>query len=295
MSHRLLSVVGSLALTVPLAGCELLDLINQRIDLPLDLTTPPQDFDVTEAVTSVESGACAEADSPACVTLKAICRSEEGRDCTTAPSLPGQFPAELEVVPGDPPVSADEMMETLGVREATEMELALPVDVAAALEGEGVATPDAVQNVSISGLVMEWPENTLTFDLPALDLYIAKGAVDPGELDAKALIESGDVEQIGTIGIDIDEDGVIDIGQRAGSADPVPVNFVTGGSELMTAAFRTASFTVVTAVPEGKGLRLKEEDGVVTKPTGKGTVQLKATLLFSVKASDIVQAAQEAP
>ena len=289
MSRRFLL---PLAFALPLAGCELFGLINgEAIELPLDLTTPPQDFDVTAGVTAVEQGACSDPASAACATLTAICQSEAARDCGT-PTMPDTFPSQVEVVPGEPPVQARAMMDELGVSEATEMELALPVDVAAALADEGVQTPDAVQNVSIDALVMEWPENTLTFDAPPLDLYIAKDPVEPGELDAEALIASGAVEKVGTIGLDVDGDGVIDIGQRAGSTDPVDVAFVDGGNDLLSAAFRTAAFTVVTAVPEGKGLTLKEEGGRVTKPTGAGKVQLKATLVFSVKASDILGAAQ---
>ena len=288
MSRRFLL---PLALALPLAGCELFGLLDQPLELPIDLTTPPQDFDVSAGVEAVEDGACADDGSPSCLTLTAICESEAGRDCAT-PTMPDTFPSELEVVPGEPPVQARDMMDELGVSEATEMEIALPVDVAAALEDEGVQTPDAVQNVSIGALVMEWPENTLTFDAPPLDLYIAKEAVEPGALDAEALIASGAVDKVGTIGIDVDGDGEIDIGQAAGSTDAVPVSFVEGGNELMSAAFRTASFTVVTAVPAGKGLTLKESGGRVTKPTGAGKVQLKATLVFSVKASDVVNAAQ---
>lgn len=289
MSRRFLL---PLAFALPLAGCELFGLLNgDAIELPLDLTTPPQDFDVTAGVAAVEDGACTDPGSASCATLTAICQSEAGRDCST-PTMPDTFPSEVEVIPGDPPVQAREMMDQLGVSEATEMEVALPVDVAAALADEGVQTPDAVQNVSIDALVMEWPENTLTFDAPPLDLYIAKEAVEPGSLDAEALIASGAVDKIGTIGIDVDGDGVIDIGQAAGSTDPVPVAFIAGGNELLSAAFRTAAFTVVTAVPAGKGLTLKESGGRVTKPTGAGKVQLKATLIFSVKASDIIGAAQ---
>ena len=287
MSRRFLL---PLAFALPLAGCELFGIFDQPLELPLDLTTPAQDFDVTAGVDAVEDGACSDAGSASCLTLTAICQSEEGRDCAT-PTMPDTFPSELEVVPGEPPVQARAMMDELGVSEATEMEIALPVDVAAALAEEGVQTPDAVQNVSIGALVMEWPENTLTFDAPPLDLYIAKDAVEPGALDAEALIASGAVDKVGTIGLDVDGDGIIDIGQTAGSTEPVAVAFVDGGNELLSAAFRTASFTLVTAVPSGKGLTLKESGGRVTKPTGKGKVQLKATLIFSVKASDIVGAA----
>ena len=288
MSHRFLFV---LAFALPLAGCELLGLLTgDTIDLPIDLRTPPQIFDVTAAVSSIESGACAEPESAPCATITAICQSEPQRNCDP-PTMPDTFPATIDIPPGGP-VTATKMMDDLGVGEATEMELALPVDVASALADNGVESNDAVKNVRIGALVLEWPENTLTFDAPPLDLYIANEAIDPGSLDAEALIASGAVERVGTIGLDLDDDGIIDVGQLAGSIDPVPVSFIAGGNELMSAAFRTAEFTVVTAVPEGAGFALKETDGGVAKPTGAGKVQLKATLVFSVNAADIIAAAE---
>ncbi len=286
--RRIFSV---LALAAPLAlassGCELFAFLDQPLELPIDLTTPEQDFDVDEGVAAAEESACEDAAS--CAVLRAICQTEAGRDCDTAPTMPAEFPSEVEVVPGEPPVEANELMDELGITEATELELAVPVDVAAALAEEGVQTPDAVDNVSIGGLSMLWPENSLTFDAPPLDLYIAKVAVDPGQLDAEALIASGDVEKIGTVGLDTDGDGQIDVGQVAGSTDEVPVVFVEGGNAILSEAFRQAEFTIVTAVPDGKGLVLKNEGGVVKKPAGQGKIALKATVVFSVKASDVIK------
>lgn len=282
----LFRMVPLFAVLVPLAGCELFQLFEQPLELPIDLTTPEQDFDVDEGVAAVEASACD--DDATCAVLAAICATEEGRTCDPDPTMPDQFPAEVDV-PGQGPVNANDLMSELGVAEATELELAVPVDVASALADEGVQTPDAVENVSIGALKMLWPENSLTFDAPPLDLYIAKVAVEPGALDAEALIANGEADKVGTVGLDLDGDGEIDVGQVAGSTDPVDVNFVAGGNDLLSEAFRQAEFTIVTAVPDGKGLTLKEQGGVVTKPAGQGKIALQATVVFSVKASDVIQ------
>lgn len=285
--RRLSFVLALSPFALASAGCDLFSFLDQPLELPIDLTTPEQDFDVDEGVAAAEQGACEEEGS--CAVLRAICQTEANRDCETSPTMPAEFPSEVEVVPGEGPVAANDLMAELGITEATELEFAVPVDVAAALADEGVQTPDAVDNVSIGGLSMLWPENSLTFDAPPLDLYIAKTAVEPGALDAEALIASGEVDKIGTVGLDLDNDGEIDVGQIAGSTDEVPVNFVDGGNALLSEAFRQAEFTVVTAVPDGKGLTLKEEAGVVKKPAGQGKIALKATVVFSVKASDVIQ------
>jgi hypothetical protein len=282
----MLRFVSLFALTLPLAGCELLGFLDQPLELPIDLTTPEQDFNVDEAVGAAEASACD--DDASCAVLRAICQTEAGRTCDPDPTMPDTFPAEVDV-PGQGVVGANDLMQDIGMTEATEMEIAVPVDVAAALADEGVQTPDAVDNVSIGALTMLWPENTLSFDAPPLDLYIAKVAVEPGALDAEALIASGDAERVGTVGIDTDGDGAIDVGQVAGSKDEVPVVFVDGGNEILSEAFRQAEFTLVTAVPDGKGLTLKETGGNVAKPAGQGKIALKATVVFSVKASDIIK------
>jgi hypothetical protein len=289
--RRIVSLVRVSLVAAPVSlsamGCELFAFLDQPLELPIDLTTPEQDFDVDEGVAAAEEGACD--DDASCAVLRAICQTEPGRACDDAPTMPAEFPSEVEVVPGEPPVAANDLMEDLGITEATELELAVPVDVAAALAEEGVQTPDAVDNVSIGGLSMLWPENSLTFDAPPLDLYIAKEAVPPGALDAEELIASGGADKIGTVGIDLDGDGEIDVGQVAGSTDEVPVVFVAGGNDLLSEAFRKAEFTIVTAVPDGKGLKLKDNNGTVQKPAGQGKLALKATVVFSVKASDVIK------
>lgn len=290
MLRRVLPLVAVVPFAAALTGCDVYNaLFNEPLKIPLDLTSPPQDFDVTDAVASAEGAACETQDSPSCAALTAICQTSGG--ACTPPAMPAEFPAQVEVVPGEPPVDANQLMVDMGITEATELELALPVDVASKLAEEGIESPDLVDDVTIENVVLEWPENTLTFDAPPLDLYIANEDVGAGALDAEQLIADGKVTKVGTIGVDLDGDGTIDVGQVAGSTDGAPVAFVDGGNEAFNTAVKSASFTLVTAVPEGKGLKLKEKDGdpsTVLKPAGAGTIQLKATLVYSVSAADVV-------
>src|SRR4051812_2357738 len=164
--------------------------------------------------------------------------------------MPSEFP--IEVTVGADTVNANDLMVDMGVSKATELKVGLPVDVGGALADEGVQSPDAIQNVSITDVNMKWPSNTLTFDAPPLDLYVTTDDVGDGDaIDADALITAGTVKKVGTVGIDLDGDGTFDIGQKAGSTDDVPLVFVKGGEDLLTAAVRAPKFTIVTAVPDG--------------------------------------------
>ncbi|OGQ26431.1 MAG: hypothetical protein A2138_09970 [Deltaproteobacteria bacterium RBG_16_71_12] len=275
------------------SGCDLFDFLNQDVELPIDLTSPPTDVDVDGPIGEAEGTACSTADSPSCIALTAICQSEAGRDCTD-PSMPDEFPGTVDL-PAGGTADANQLMEDMGVTEASEIEVALPVDVAAALADEGVQTPDAVKDVRIDAVVLQWPENTLTFDAPLIDLYIAEGDVGSGPVDAEELIAAGTITKVGTIGIDVDGDGTLDVSQVAGETTDAPVEFVAGGNEAFNEAVKSASFTLVTAVPEGSGLALKQKAGdpdTVLKPGGQAQLQLKATLVYSVSAADIIGQAQ---
>ena len=284
----------AIVVVVPVAGCDLISSwFQQDVDLPVDLTSPPQAFDVTAAVTSAEGSACA-APGQGCDAIKAICSTDNTRaDCDTNPGLPDEFPAQVTVAGNS--VDANTLMEQMGVSKATELKLALPVDVAGALSSQGVQSPDAIKKVKIAAVIMQWPENSLTFDAPPLDLYVSTGDVPPGPVDdVQALIDAGTIKKVGTVGIDTDNDGVFDIGQHAGATSDVPLAFAAGGSDLLSAAVTSAKFTIVTAVPDGKGMKLGAKPGDATKvlkPQGAGKIQLKATLLYTVSAADIVGAA----
>jgi hypothetical protein len=265
----------------------LFEALGPPIEIPLDLTSPEAEFDVNDGVAEAETGACPTPEVPSCVTLAAICQSDADRSCQP-PSMPDTFPREIPV--GDETVTADQAMEQLGIADATSIEVALPVDVSEQLEEGGIAGTGAIEKVSIREVLMLWPENTLTFDTPPLDLYIATGAIDdPTNVDTQQLIDEGKVERIGIVGIDLDDDGVFDVGQVAGSTEDVPVEFVEGGNKKFNDAVKSAAFTLVTA--SSGPVRLKAVDGddtQVVKPAGVGKTQLKAKLLYSVSAADVV-------
>lgn len=289
MVSRIAFVLASLGFSLLGSACDLFSFLQQDVEIPLDLTSPPTDVDVDGPIGEAEGSACSAADSAACIALTAICQTEDGRDCGT-PSMPDEFPGTVDL-PGGGSADANQLMEDMGVTEASEIELALPVDVASALANEGVQTPDAIKEVVIDAVVLQWPANSLTFDAPIIDLYIANEDVGEGAVDAEELIANGTVTKVGTIGLDLDEDGTLDVGQVAGGTTDAPVEFVAGGNELFNEAVKGASFTLVTAVPEGAGLELKQKSGdaaTVLKPAGQAQLQLKATLVYKVSAADII-------
>lgn len=289
MVSRIAFVLASLGFSLLGSACDLFSFLQQDVEIPLDLTSPPTDVDVDGPIGEAEGSACSAADSAACIALTAICQTEDGRDCGT-PSMPDEFPGTVDL-PGGDSADANQLMEDMGVTEASEIELALPVDVASALANEGVQTPDAIKEVVIDAVVLQWPANSLTFDAPIIDLYIANEDVGEGAVDAEELIANGTVTKVGTIGLDLDEDGTLDVGQVAGGTTDAPVEFVAGGNELFNEAVKGASFTLVTAVPEGAGLELKQKSGdaaTVLKPAGQAQLQLKATLVYKVSAADII-------
>jgi hypothetical protein len=287
-----LLATGAALLASP--GCFLFDLFNQPIEIPLDLTSPEQEFDVDGPVAEAESSACVTPSAPSCATLIAICETGANpAGCAAAPTMPPEFPNEIDV--NGNPVTADQAMAEMGMDEATKFEVALPVDVGGQLKDEGVDNTDAIQDVTIDNVVMLWPTNSLTFDTPPTDLYIANEAIDdPSAIDAQELIDSGAVEKIGTLGIDLDGDDTFDVGQVAGSTTEVPVEFVEGGKEKFNEAVKSASFTLVAASSDPVALKAVDGDPTqVRKPAGTGKIQLKATLVYSVSAADVVNKASE--
>lgn len=295
--RRLLPIVC----LAPLPGCELLDILSQELEVPITFETPPQIFDLDEAIAAAEAGACATDPSEPCDAVRAICLSDASRDCDP-PSLPSEFPGSITVPNLDGTesvVEANELVQKAGVSEAAEFEIAIPVDTATELEKQGVPSVDLAQSVSVEAFAFTWPSNTLTFDLPPLDIYVSREAVALEDLDAKALIRDGRVTFVGRIGVDLDDDGEFDVGQVAGGTDLVPLAFEESGKEEFNGAVLSGRFTLVAAVPEGYEFRLKQKEGteaspVLLKPSGAGEVGVKASFLFKVRASDILELADKA-
>jgi hypothetical protein len=280
-----------IGLVVSTTGCDMISSwFQQDVALPVTLTSPPQTIDVTQPVSDAETQACTDKTSDACTAITAICKTDAtDTTCDTNPTIPAEFPAQVTIAGQSE--DANQAMATMGITKATEIKLALPVDVASALADQGVQSPAAIKKVGISKVVMQWPSNTLTFDAPPLDIYVTTDDIGSGPVDVASLISQNKVQKVGTIGLDTNGDGVVDIGQHAGGTDDVPLNFVSGGSDILTKAVTSAKFTVVTAVPDGKGMKLGQKPGDAStdlKPGGVAKVQLQATLEYTVSAADIV-------
>jgi hypothetical protein len=275
----------SACLVIPQMLMVACDLIPTEVDIPIPLNTPPVDIDVGAAMDDGVDSACETPENASCQSIGLICQAEEGAPCDPV-VLPAQFPNEIDVE-GTPTPAVDLLPEEL--IEASRIKLALPVDLAGALEEEGVANPDQVKAISFSEVFVTWDENTLTFDAPVLDVYVGPVVDGLDALDPEELITQSGFEKIGTVGIDTDGEGGFDVGQLAGTTGQVPLSFVDGGNDTFNEALKSFAFTLVLVAPEGQTLTLKAVDGDATKvsaPDGAASIKLEATLNYTVDLAD---------
>jgi hypothetical protein len=280
---------------VPLAlvgACDLLG-IPQELEIPIPLDTPPVEIDVGGAVGTAISQACSEPTAASCEGIALICQADNGGTPCDPVDLPAQFPKECPNLDGDM-VSADSLLPP-EVKEAAEVKFAIPVDLAEMLSAQGVDSSEQVKQISFNKIDLAWDENSLTFDAPVLDVYVGPAADDV--TDPAALISDPAFTKVGTVGKDLDDDGAFDVGQAAGVADTVPLNFVSGGNDTFNEALRTFTFTLVLAAPEGQAVGLKDVEGSsepvkVARPDGVATVRLKSELSFKVNLVEALQAGQ---
>lgn len=270
------------------AGCDLLG-IPSEVDVPIPLDTPPIDIDVGAAVGTAVSQACSDPAAASCEGISLICQaSNDGTACDPV-DLPPEFPAECPNLAGET-VSADDLLPD-DVKKAAEIKFAVPVDLADLLSEQGVSSADQVKQISFTKVDLSWESNSLTFDAPVLDVYVGPKVDDTN--DPAALIASGEFTKVGTVGKDLDDDGAFDVGQEAGVADAVPLNFVEGGNDTFNEALRTFTFTLVLAAPEGQSVSLKEVAGSdpleVARPDGKATIKMKSELSFKVNLAEAIQ------
>lgn len=280
---RSLALLGSLLL--PLWGCELFEgILSEEFQIPVDLETPEMDLNVTEQVDAVESGLCSDADSFNCAVVQALDYSDD-EEVSDPPQLPEQFPVEIEVVNPETgveeTVNVEDWAAEVGLSSDFDLKQAVPMDVTSLL---GVDSPDAVQSVAVTDLVLNWKENTFTFETVPMELYVSDEYIED-ITDPDGLLAEGRVTRVGTIPA-----------QEPGVAGESPIEFVDGGNEVFNDALRGLRFTLLVAMPEGAEMGLSEgaEPGTRVKPTGDARVTVKATLEYTVSASDIASQIDEA-
>jgi hypothetical protein len=268
------------------AACDLLSGDLTTVDLPIPVSTPAVDVDVGTPVDNAVDAACPSPDAASCLGIAALCEAEEGAPCVP-PTLPNQFPQEI-TFDGETTSAEDVLPDA--VKEATLIKLAIPVDLASVLEAGGVTSSDQVKNIAIQQLGINWEANSLTFNAPALDVYVGPKVDDVS--DPESLVGAAGFARIGTIGVDVDEAAAgFEAGQLAETTGVVPLTFIEGGNAALNEQLRTFAFTLVLVAADDQALTLSEVDGdssKVRKPDGAASLKLEGQLVYSV---DLAEAA----
>jgi hypothetical protein len=268
------------------AACDLFPSDLTTIDLPVPISSPAVDVDVGTPVDSAIDSACATPDAASCLGIAALCEAEEGAPCVP-PTLPDQFPQEI-TFDGETTSAEDVLPDA--VKEATLIKLAIPVDLTDLLEAGGVTSSDQVKDITIKQLGINWEANSLTFNAPALDVYVGPKVDDVTDPDS--LVTAEGFARIGTIGVDVDEAASgFEAGQLAETTGVVPLTFIEGGNAAFNEQLKTFAFTLVLVAPDGQALTLSEVDGdssKVRKPDGAASLKLEGELSYSV---DLAEAA----
>jgi hypothetical protein len=271
------------AASFAMTGC-----LAEGLEVPIAFETPSYEFSVTEEVEAFEDDVCADAESRDCKIIIALDQTDDG-EVSDPPRIPDTFPNEVtieEEIDGFTASTvidleewaANEGLETTisgGVAMAFEVDLTQEADVQAEIE-----TPDLISNVDIQAVAFAWLQNSLTFDLPSIQLHVADGLLlneDESNADAAArLMADNAVTYVGTL----DE-------TPAGSTEDTNFNLASGGSDTLKAALQSLQFTVVLTIPEDLSLLQQQDNGLWTKPQGEGEVAMKAEITYTVSPSDV--------
>lgn len=266
------------------AACDLFPNDLTTIELPIPVSTPAVDVDVGTPVDAAVDASCPSADAASCLGIAALCEAEEGAPCVP-PTLPAQFPKEITF--NGETTSAEDVLPD-AVKDATLIKLAIPVDLSDLLAEGGVTSSDQVKDIAIDQLGINWEANSLTFNAPALDVYVGPKVDDV--TDPSSLATAEGFARIGTIGVDIDEAAAgFEAGQLAETTGVVPLTFIEGGNAAFNEQLKTFAFTLVLIAPEGQALSLSEVDGdssKVRKPDGAASLKLEGSLVYSVNLAE---------
>jgi|GEM_PF-2232470 len=267
-----------------MTGC-----LAEGLEVPIAFETPTYEFSVTEEVEAFEDDVCADTDSRDCKVIMALDETDDGQ-VSNPPRIPDEFPNEVDIeeCQGGACVSttidleewaADEGLETSisDVAMAFEIDLTEEADVQAEID---IGAGDVISNVDIRAMAFAWARNTLTFNLPSVEMHVADGLLlndDESNSDAAdRLLANNAVTYVGTL----DE-------TPAGSTDDTNFNLASGGSDSLKAALQSLQFTVVLVVPEGQDITMEQANGLWVKPQGEGEVGMKAEITYTVTADDV--------
>ena len=304
---RIFSTLFFICLFTPIAsGCDiltgLLDQYDEPIDLPIDLKTPPQEINVTEQVETAQDGLCASSESDTCMILQALDKTDDGEVSSPDPRVPDEFPAtitmededgnalpdpECETLETDPlscdpwEINVESFLEDQALFADLDFAQAVPVDLAAQVE---VSSAEAIQDVKLDSIGIEWSNNTLTFDTIQLQLWMTTDFIE--DPNAEDLIAGGELQLVGTIEA-----------QEANTDGTTDIEFANDDAKAaFNDALKSLQFTVVVAPAEGAKPTLKDGEAANTKLSPKGIVELSmvATIIYTVTPEELVGDARDA-
>lgn len=272
-----LLIAGAVAVVGAASGCG-----GEGFSVPLAFESQPYEVNVDEHVVDFEVNACADQDSENCRVIQALDRSDDG-EVSNPPSIPTEFPTEVDIEECDEngncastTIDISQWLDEdgLGIDVSNQLSTAISVDLREELgdDLDRIGDPSQIDSVAISRLAVDYKENTLTFDVPAVDLYIGPSGLDTD--DAAALISAGSVTKIGTLE------------RRSEGTGPSDVEFVSGGADRFSDAIKSLEFTAVMAVPDSETINLREgaAQGTLQKPGGEAEVTLQVEVTFTINA-----------
>ncbi len=262
------------ALWMALGGVFLMgaECIPGELEVPYETESPEFTIDLGAQVAkfedSINSGDSAENK----LVLAALCATEDGRACNP-PTLPSQIPRQID----DPrpgfegeTLNIEDWLTTLdALDDLKDISQAVSFNVG---EAVGVSTPDQVTKVTVTSIVVQFSDNTLTYAMPTMQVHTGTGIENAALEDAAALVDQGRVTMFGTL----EEIPPMDV-------QPHPMALDDAGKTAFSEALKQldvalAVSCVVDFPPAGTG--------PIPKPDGKGTLTATIKATFTV-ATDV--------
>jgi hypothetical protein len=250
---------------------------GQAIDVPLPFQSPPIPVDVDAATAASIEAACTDPAAESCQGIAAICAADAGAPCNPV-VLPARIPTEVE---------GEDTTALLGDTLADAMRPSLSIYANPGAELPDTVDKERISAVTITDVAVAFTGNTLTFDVPVMDVYV--GDSETGD-DVDGRIASGALRKVGVLGQSTDDDVDFEVGLLAGTDAEVPLSFVEGGNAILNEAFQSLAFEFVLHTPDGNEVTLKPDPDDATKlitPAGRVDASLKADLSYRVSASDL--------
>ena len=285
---------AALGMSLSLIACD-----GGSFDIPIPLTAPDLPMDISGQVDAAAQGLCGDSSEVTeGLSMNDLVQEllKDGTTCDTYDGLKDELPPEITIEDEngilDPQTfDVEEQLNNVNALDSLkEMRHAIAIDLKEQMAAQGVSDPALISNVSVENLKIKWPENGLTIDTVPFEIYVGAAGLDTegdnedGVSKIEALIESGDLSKIGTMGA-----------QPAGSTDDLEIEFTNDDAKtVFSDRLKELSFTFMVTVPADTSISLTKNDaGKLIKPDGKAILQLAADLIFTAEAQGLLDTARQ--